>query len=199
MKQQVNLLQSEFEGNRVLLSLDNLLLGTIMLIVALGALYWFEDRRVGDLKLDISKLEIQVAERTGTVSKINQSLKSQVPVKGLDNSLEGLRKELEGRRQSVSRLKNINQSGSVGFSQYFESLSKSILDGVWLVEFSIYGGGTEFEFKGQATDGQLVMGFLEGLSKDNFFENKNFSTLEVASGGEKSPNIRFVVNSGGKY
>ena len=198
MKQQVNLLQSESEVNRVFLSLDNLLLGTIMLIVVLGALYWFEDRGIGVLEKDISTLESQVAARNKTISTINQSSKGQAPVKEAGDDLVALRKQLEGRRQSVARLQNLNQ-GSTGFSQYFESLSKTILDGVWLVEFSIYGGGTEFEFKGQATDGPLVMGFLEGLSKDHFFENKNFSTLEVVSGGEKSPNIRFVVNSGGKY
>ena len=199
MKQQVNLLQSESEVNRVSLSLDNLLLGAIMLIVVLGALYWFEDRSVGVLEKDISTLESQVAARNKTISTINQSLKDDEPIKGLSDSLEGLKKELEDRRQSVARLQNINQSGSTGFSQYFESLSKNIPDGVWLMEFSLFDGGEGFEFKGQTTDGRLVMGFLEGLSKDDFFENKNFSTLEVVSGGEKSPNIRFVVNSGGKY
>lgn len=199
MKQQVNLFQSEFEVNRVFLSLDNLLLGNLVLIIILGALYWFEDSRVGLLEENISKLESQVEESTMTISKINQSVEGQVPGKEVDNSLEGLKKELESRRQSISRLQEISESGSAGFSGYFESLSKNILDGVWLEEFSIYGGGTEFEFKGRATDGQLVMGFLEGLSKDKFFENKNFSTLEVASAGGKSHQVRFVVNSGGRY
>ena len=98
-----------------------------MLIVVLGALYWFADRRVGVLAKDISGLEMQVAARNKTISTINQSLKGQAPVKGAGDNLDVLRKQLESRRQSVARLQNLNQ-GSTGFSQYFESLSKNILD-----------------------------------------------------------------------
>lgn len=195
MKQQVNLFQSEFKVNEVFLSLDNLLLGVVMLVIILGSLYWYEDRGVRILEGEVSKLESQVAESNKTISKINESLSGEEPAKGTDNSLEGLRKELEDRRRSISRVQDISQSDSAGFSRYFESLSKNILDGVWLAEFSISGGGTGFEFKGGATDGQLVLGFLEKLSKDKLFENKTFSTLEV-SRGDKSASVQFIVNTG---
>jgi Tfp pilus assembly protein PilN len=195
VKQQVNLFQSEFKVNEVFLSLDNLLLGVVMLVIILGSLYWYEDRGVRILEGEVSKLESQVAESNKTISKINESLSGEEPAKGTDNSLEGLRKELEDRRRSISRVQDIGQSDSAGFSRYFESLSKNILDGVWLAEFSISSGGTGFEFKGGATDGQLVLGFLEKLSKDKLFENKTFSTLEV-SRGDKSASVQFIVNTG---
>ncbi|MCK4951075.1 MAG: PilN domain-containing protein [Gammaproteobacteria bacterium] len=199
MKQKINLYQPTSEGSKVLLSLDNLFMGIMVLIVALAGLYWFDYRNTSLLEDDIQKLESQVAERKQTVDKLNVSMKSKTPLKGVDLSLEGLKKELELKRQSISKLQSIHQSDSAGFSRYFESLSKNILDGVWLVEFSIYDGGAGFEFKGKAKDGQLVMGFLEGLEEDDFFENKNFSTLEVASGEGEFSNVRFVVNTGGRY
>lgn len=199
MKQQINLYQSEFQKKWEFLSIETLFVCAIGLIVVLGGIYWFSASETWALKSELKELESKVAARTEELAKISQASKSQGPHKAEVISIESLKKQLEKKRLAVNKLRDIYQSDSSGFSRYFESFSRNVLNGLWLSEFSIYDGGSEFEIKGRASEAKLVLAFIENLSKDVMFSENDFSTLEIVSGNEKSTGVSFIVNTGLKY
>ncbi|MBC7456167.1 MAG: hypothetical protein H7335_21195 [Massilia sp.] len=70
-----------------------------------------------------------------------------------------------------------------GFSGYFRAFGKQRLEGLWLTDVSIAGGGANIGLRGKTLEAELVPRYIAGLGAEPVLQGKAFSSLEIERPG----------------
>ncbi len=121
-------------------------------------------------------------EQWQTLRNANQQLRSSfstTPDEQLQESVAALRREQAERAALMSILADYHHGQASGFSGYLWDLSAHNVDGMWLSEINLNGGGRWIGLKGMATDPARVPEFLRQLSNGESFNGHLFDGFEL--------------------
>jgi hypothetical protein len=117
-----------------------------------------------------------------TLRDANEQLRasfSTTPDPQLEEAVAALRIEQAERAALMSLLADYHQGQASGFSGYLRDLSTHSVDGMWLSEISLHGGGRWIGLKGVATDPARVPEFLRALADGESFDGHLFDGFEL--------------------
>ena len=156
MSQQINLFNPIFLKQRKIFAASTMAqsLGVIVLACVLLSVY---------ASWQVQAREKQTAESAAQVSKLKARLDNaaiQFAPHQADQSLANQLQKTEDDVNSLQRVTNeLNGGGfgdTKGYSLYFSSFSRQIVDGLWLTGVDINGAGQQIGLRGRALRADLV-------------------------------------------
>ncbi len=193
MSQQINLFNPIFLKQKKIFAASTMVqsLAVIVLACALIAVYagW-----------QVKMREKQAADSTMQLSKLKARLDSaaiQFAPHPVDELLVSQLQKTEDDVNSLQRVEDALNGGGFGdtrgYSIYFRSFSRQIVDGLWLTGININGAGQQIGLKGRALRADLVPEYLKRLGREADMKSKTFATLDM-----KVPLVEVPVGSDGK-
>ncbi|MBP6103639.1 MAG: hypothetical protein KBD23_02825 [Gammaproteobacteria bacterium] len=145
-------------------------------------------------KIDIEKLEkiqsIQTKDLDGMMSQVEQQ-------KANEKILEELKLYEDKNKSKNALLESLSASDNakiIGYSNYFESLAKKTIQGLWVNKVVIKDSGNYLFLSGECLSPELVTQFIASLSSESAFSGKTFALFNMAL-DEKSKKITFNVET----
>jgi Tfp pilus assembly protein PilN len=179
VSQQINLFNPIFLKQKKIFAASTMAqsLGLILLACAAIGLY---------ANWQVTSREKQAAESTAQLSKLKARLESaavQFAPHQLDASLASQLQKTEEDVNSLKRVQDALNGGGFGdtkgYSIYFRSFSRQIVDGLWLTGVNINGAGQQIDLKGRALRADLVPEYLKRLGRESEMKSKTFATLDM--------------------
>ena len=191
MKQQVNLYLSEFRIKRdnltVVLMLQILGIALALIAVLSATDYWRSFR----LNSQLVALRDELAVETQKTREIDSILARRSQDANLTERLSIAEDVLNASRQ-IRNFFDSRSGGNIdGFSEYLKDLSRAAVEGLWITEFSLTGGGSNVLLKGFATDSAMIPTYVARLGEGQSpLVNRHFSFSTSRSGdGEQLYNF----------
>ncbi|MEX2130911.1 MAG: PilN domain-containing protein [Pseudohongiellaceae bacterium] len=184
MKQQVNLYLSEFRVKRdnltLVLMLQILGLAVGLTVVLSAADFWRNYR----LNTELATLREQLAVESRRTAEIDATLARRSQDGALNERLEAAEDVLNASRQVRDFFSARTGGNAAGFSEFFKDLSRASIDGLWITNFSLEGGGNSVVLSGFTIDSSLVPSFVDRLGDGTSpLANKRFSFSTSLSPG----------------
>ncbi|GGC11049.1 MSHA biogenesis protein MshI [Pseudoduganella buxea] len=66
-----------------------------------------------------------------------------------------------------------------GYSEYFQALARSRVNGLWLTGVQIDGAAADIGLRGRALQAELLPGYLDGLARQPVLQGKAFGHVEI--------------------
>jgi len=179
VSQQINLFNPIFLKQRKIFAASTMAqsLGVIVLACVLLSVY---------ASWQVQAREKQTAESAAQVSKLKARLDNaaiQFAPHQADQSLANQLQKTEDDVNSLQRVTNeLNGGGfgdTKGYSLYFSSFSRQIVDGLWLTGVDINGAGQQIGLRGRALRADLVPEYLKRLGRESEMKSKTFATLDM--------------------
>ncbi len=179
MSQQINLFNPIFLKQKKIFAASTMAqsLGVIVLACILISVYagW-----------QLNMREKQAAQSAGQASKLKARLDNaaiQFAPHQADPSLAIQLQKTEEDVTSLQRVEDALNGGGFGdtkgYSIYFRSFSRQIVDGLWLTGVNINGAGRQIDLKGRALRADLVPEYLKRLGREAEMKSKTFATLDM--------------------
>lgn len=125
----------------------------------------------------------EAAKRLAESKTLLASTATKFAPRPLDPTLDGQVQKADGDVQSMQRVFDALQGGGFGdthgYSTYFRSFSRQIVDGLWLTGLSINGAGQQIDLKGRTLRAELVPEYLRRLGREPEMKSKSFATLDM--------------------
>lgn len=174
-----------------------------IVIVALAALYAYGAWHNGLISKELSGLKKQHDERIAMLERISREASKRANDTSVEEEVARLEAELGAERYLMSLLSNEKAGKKIagmagkdlGFSQYLEVFSRRVVQGMWINQFSVYGGGEHLLIKGGALSADLLPEFLRGLSEEPLLNGMEFTVLQMRRDKTRSQWIEFVLSS----
>ena len=179
MMQQVNLLTTELMPRHEPLTVKQLgliWLGFTGLLLLASSWSGFDIWRLAADE-DAARAQWQVLRNANDQLRASFST---TPDPQLEQSVAALRLEQAERAALMSTLSDYHRGQVSGFSGYLRDLSTHSVDGMWLSEINLNGGGRWIGLKGIATDPARVPEFLRQLSNGESFDGHLFDGFELS-------------------
>jgi len=198
MNQQINLFQPIFRKERKILSFVAMVQICMIVIAALLAISGYSWWQTLSLKRDLAGLKQQHTVRLAQLDKVTREVARMKDRDESQTQIERLEQELEAERHILSVLDGKHLRGIKGFSSYFESFSRQVVQGMWLTGFDVANGGQSVQIRGSSTQPDLVPQFLKGLSNEKQLQGTEFSVLQMLREKDDMSWVDFVVSAGKK-
>lgn len=177
MSQQINLLLPELRPRFDWLALPvvtaagggGLLLALILAVVATFQTNELASRDV-QVKAQVSALQQQVA----SVGKV---LADRHGDEVLAKRLTALHEGIDQRREVLGVLKGGGIDQGQGFSEVMQGFSRQLVNGVWLVGFTL--ADRDIEIRGRLLDPSLLPTYVAKLNAESGFAGRRFAALEM--------------------
>ena len=187
MSQQINLFNPIFLKQRKMFAAKTMAqaLGVILLVCILMAVYtgWQlrtreaqaakSAARVADTKKRLDDAGVRYAPHAADPALADQVERSQDDV----HSLERVQDTLNGGGFGDTK----------GYSIYFRSFARQIVEGLWLTGIDINGAGQQIDLKGRALRAELVPEYLKRLGRESEMKSKTFATLDMKAPTQDAP------------
>ncbi|MBV8634786.1 MAG: PilN domain-containing protein [Burkholderiaceae bacterium] len=193
MSQQINLFNPIFLKQKKIFAAATMVQGlaVILLVCILMSLYagW-----------QLNTREKQAAISAAQVARIKASLDNATAhytPHAADPALPGEMERAQDDVNSLQRVQDAMNGGGLGdtkgYSTYFRSFSRQIVEGVWLIGVDINGAGQQIDLKGRALRADLVPEYLKRLGREPEMKAKTFATLDMTV-----PTIEVAPGTDGK-
>ena len=179
MMQQINLYQPIFRKEHKIFSAKTILIGNMIVLTGLIALYGVAYRQGQSLQGQLTQTIQQRDESRIRLTKIKKAY----PEKKRDPQLAKRVKEVKVRLdflKGISTTLASRSSGNVqGFSEYLAGLSRQDISQLWLEQITILAGGSEIKLKGLTTKSEHVPRYIQQLSNEPVFQGTTFHKLSI--------------------
>lgn len=196
MNQQINLFQPIFRKQRKILSFVAMVQICLIVFAALLAISGYSWWQTVSLKQHLAGLKQQHNERLAQLDKVTREVAKMKNKDLSQTQIQRLEQELKAERHILSVLDARHLRGIKGFSSYFESFSRQVVQGMWLTGFDVANGGLSVQIRGSSTEPDLVPEFLKGLSKEKQLQGTQFSVLQMLREKDDMSWVDFVVSAG---
>lgn len=123
------------------------------------------------------------AKRLNDTKNLLASTATKFAPRPVDPTLDAQVQKADGNVQSMQRVFDALQGGGFGdthgYSIYFRSFSRQIVDGLWLTGININGAGQQIDLKGRTLRAELVPEYLRRLGREPEMKSKTFATLDM--------------------
>ena len=179
MMQQINLYQPIFRKEHKIFSAKTILIGNMIVLTGLIALYGVAYRQGQSLQGQLTQTIQQRDESRIRLTKIKKAY----PEKKRDPQLAKRVKEVKVRLdflKGISTTLTSRSSGNDrGFSEYLAGLSRQDISQLWLEQITILAGGGEIKLKGLTTKSEYVPRYIQQLSHEPVFQGTTFHKISI--------------------
>ncbi len=193
--QQVNLYQDELKKVKLNYSALMLMqLSIILLIVfsaAAGFRYFQLQQHQASLVEKQQRQKIAMAE----LQKIQAELSLRKKDAALTKRIMDKTKELSNKQKVVGILSRDEFGNTKGFIEHVSGLARQRLDGLWLTQIRIAGGGTNISLQGTTSKAELLPKYLQRLSAEKAFAGTEFQSLVMNRQEKKKQWLNFSLQN----
>lgn len=107
--------------------------------------------------------------------------------KAIESEIAQAQLDLKAMQDVSAALARGDFGDTRGFSQYFRSLARQSISGLWLTEISVNAVGGEIGVRGRTLQANLVSSYIGRLATEPTLRGKAFSTLEISVPGAPAP------------
>lgn len=163
MKQDVNLYLPEFRVRKDPLTARAML---VILAAVIGLQLLISSWHLVNgalLRSELEDLQATLVEETRKTAELDDVLARRSENSALTARLETAEERLNASRQIRDFLSSTTLGNTTGFSEYFKDLSRALLDGLSLSEFTFSEGGAEVRIAGEVRNSALVPRYVDEL------------------------------------
>ncbi len=179
MMQQINLYQPIFRKEQKIFSARTLLIGNLLVLLGLFALYGATFWQGQSLQ---RQLDQTIEQRNDSRNHLVEMQKA-YPEKKRDPQLAERIKSIKARINFLTGISTTlasKGSGSEeGFSKYLAGLSRQDISQLWLNQITILNGGNEIKLYGLTTQSAHVPHYIQRLSHEPVFKGTAFHRLSI--------------------
>ncbi|GAB1392147.1 MSHA biogenesis protein MshI2 [Rhodocyclaceae bacterium] len=186
MAQQINLYDPALKRKRDWLALENVVIGGLLLLVAVGAIGMVERRMLPDLSARSVAAEAQVKAMREQVMMLGQRAANRKPDPRLEQALTAKRQLLSLRGEVLATLRNSVGPNASSYAEYLRGFARQTVSGLWLTGFTVKTAGNGMEIRGNTTDPALIPEYIRRLNKETAFQGQTFAALKLERPAPKS-------------
>lgn len=196
MKQQINLLQTQYRPQSQMLPAGTMLRGTGILLLAMLLIYGLAQHRYGNVEQELAIMASQEAaaiDRLQNVGPLITSMTGETNwAEQLDDSLR-----LLAERQAVLELIQGSTFGETeGFSRHLRALARQDIDGLWLTHIVLSGFGDKTRLEGRAIRAELIPLYVQDLTAETAFAAQRFNRFQIDNPADDTEiGLRFSMDS----
>lgn len=193
--QQVNLYQDELKTQKLnysaLMSVQISLILLVIFSLAAGFRYFQLQQHQSSLVENQQKQKIAMADL--------QKLQTELSIRKKDTTLAkrilARTKELVNKQKVLSILSQDEFGNTEGFIEHISGLARQRIDGLWLTQIRIAGGGTDVALHGTTSKPALLPKYLQRLSSEKAFAGTEFQSLLMAIQEKKKHRLDFSLQN----
>ncbi len=193
--QQVNLYQDELKTQKLNYSALMLVqLSLIFLFVfsaAAGFRYFQLQQHQSSLVKNQQKQKIAMADLQKLQAELSIRKKDATLAKRIIKST----KELANKQKVLSILSQDEFGNTDGFIEHISGLARQRIDGLWLTQIRIAGGGTDIALHGITSKPALLPKYLQRLAAEKVFAGTEFQSLLMARQKKKKQWLSFSLQN----
>lgn len=202
MSQQINLFNPVFLKQKKYFSAVTMAQALGMIVLGIGLMGLYVNMQLGRLRPEANVVTAQLEAARAQLA----SVKATQGIRQKDDALDLQVRRTESEVAALQRVSYLLSQGDIGnasgYSDYMRAFSRQIVDGVWLTEFSIGGGGGHIALAGRALRPELVPAYLSRLSNEPTMHGRSFGVFELhapdgtqAGIGQPSSYVNFTLRS----
>ncbi|MDP2431634.1 MAG: PilN domain-containing protein [Pseudomonadota bacterium] len=179
----INLYQAAFRPPRIILPARKLLVGGVLFLCGLLAVYAWDAWRLAQLRRDVNQVSARAAHLEAQVGADNEA--NQVDPK-MQAEAEGLEARLRNLHLAQAALASGALGSTTGYAAQFRALSRAHVSGAWLTRVEIAGRGHEMTLLGRALTGEDSARLIASLRREPLFVGLSFASLTLNPPNEKT-------------
>lgn len=199
MSQQINLFNPIFLKQKKHFSAVTMLQALTLILIGAGLMTAYAGMQLAKLRPEADAVTAQLEAARAQLAVVTATH----GVRQKDALLDAEVRRAEAESVALQRVSQILIQGELGglpgYSDYMKAFSRQIVDGLWLTEFSIRGGGAEIAMAGRALRPELVPAYLNRLSREPTMRGRSFGAMEIYAPREQAtatpPSIVFTLQS----
>lgn len=194
MSQQINLYQPIFRKEEKKFSAAAMLQGAGLVLAGVFAMYVYTQWQVRALRVDLAQSEQKYAAVTKRLAEATEKFGGRKSNLSLDGEIARLEQEIASRQRIQEFLQRGLFRNTRGFSEYFVSLARQHVSGLWLTGFDIVGAGEQVSLAGRSTNPELVPRYMQRLSAEKSLSGIEFHVFQMnrPAVGTKGAGAQFV-------
>lgn len=193
--QQVNLYRDELKTQKLNYSALMLLQLSIFFIVVFSAVAGFRAFQLQQLQ---SNLVVKQQEQKVVMANL-QNLQAEFSKRKKDTTLTKRivekTKELSNKQKVLGILSQDEFGNTKGFIEHISGLARQRIEGLWLTQIRIAGGGTDVALHGTTSKPALLPKYLQRLSAEKAFAGTEFQSLLMQRQDKKKQWLNFSLQN----
>jgi hypothetical protein len=179
VSQQINLYQPIFRKEEKKFSTIAMLQAVGMVVAGIVLLYGYSWWHIGAMKNELQRAQQSQAAASKRLADVTEKFGRRASGTALDDEIVRLERELVAKQRIREILQRGVFSNTRGFSDYFVSLARQHVSGVWLTGFDITGAAEQMSLSGRCTDPELVPRFMQRLSSEKTLSGLEFRVFQM--------------------
>jgi len=193
--QQINLYTNEFRPQKVVLSLEQIILLPIAsMLILIGLTFWL-NLGIDQTRQSLSSQEDKRQKMQLKLDDLELKARSQKKDESLVSANRRLSETIAARQKMIDMLDTVVVKDDEGFSNLLISLARQKTDGLWLSSLSLASSGKEMTLKGTTKSASSVPGYLQNLRQEPSFIGRSFTLFELDQDTNYTNRIDFTLRS----
>lgn len=193
--QQVNLYQDELKKQKINYSALILTQLSVILIVAFSLFAGFRYFQLQQHQTSLVEQQQKQKMVMADLQKIQAELSLRKKDAALAKRLIERTKELANKQKVLGILSRDEFGNTAGFIEHISGLARQRIDGLWLTQIRIAGGGTDVTLQGSTSKPSLLPKYLQRLSAEKVFTGTEFESLVMARQEKKKQWLSFSLQN----
>lgn len=193
--QQVNLYQDELKKRKINYSALMLAQLSVILIVVFSLLAGFRYFQLQQHQTSLVEQQQKQKLVLADLQKIQAELSLRKKDAALSKRLIERTKELANKQKVLGILSRDEFGNTTGFIEHISGLARQRIDGLWLTQIRIAGGGTDVTLQGSTSKSSLLPKYLQRLSAEKVFTGTEFESLVMERQEKKKQWLSFSLQN----
>lgn len=183
MSQQINLFNPIFRKQKKYFSSVTMLQALSIIWLACVAFSIESVIRTRSLQAQLTATDAQLAAKQQKLADYRVQFAPRQKSATLPVEIAEAQRELTMLTTAAATIGRGGFGDTSGFSGYFRAFGKQKLEGLWLTDVSIAGGGASIGLRGKTLEAELVPRYIARLGAEPVLQGKAFSSLEIERPG----------------
>jgi|GEM_PF-1354736 len=193
--QQVNLYTDAFRPQKVVLSLEQIILIAVSSIAIVIIATLFLNASLAKSEKRTQKEKMRVETLAGQLVIFEEKAKLLRQDDSLMAANKRLSAKLSARRQMIEVLDRVVVKDDEGFSNILLSLARQKTAGLWLTSIEVGASGKSMTIEGTTLHANAVPSYLQNLRKEDGFIGRTFTLFNLDADPDKPNQLDFSLRS----
>lgn len=193
--QQVNLYQDVLKKQKLNYSALMLTQISVILLIVLSAASGFRYFQLQQHQLTLVEKQQKQKTAMAELQKIQTELSLRKKDAALAKRIVDKTKELSNKQKVVGILSRDEFGNTKGFIEHVSGLARQRVEGLWLTQIRIAGGGSNVSLQGTTSKSELLPKYLQRLSAEKAFAGTEFQSLVMARQEKKKQWLNFSLQN----
>lgn len=181
MSQQINLFNPIFRKQKKYFSSVAMLQALAIICIACAVLVADAVRRTSALSAQAAATAATLATKQARLAEVKVQFAPRARSTTLSAEVAEAQETLVMLQNASATIERGGFGDTTGFSPYFRALARQSLDGVWLTDVEIAGGGERIGVQGRTVQASLVPQYIARLAQEPVMKGKAFGKLDITT------------------